>query len=162
MNGYNRVILIGRLGMDPELKYTAGGSAIARLRLAVSETWRDKEGKSQEKTTWITCKSFGKPAEVIAEYTRKGTPLHIEGKLRIEEWEAKDGSKKSEAVVMIDNFTLLARRERDDDGNNAQSGESAHRNERNAKREERAQAKGPPAKTGPEAALFEDDDIPFD
>ncbi len=90
----NRVTLVGNLGADPELKYTPGGQAVATLRLATTEKWNDKQGQAQERTEWHRVVVWGRSAETIQKYLKKGSQVYIEGKLQTRSWDDKDGTKK--------------------------------------------------------------------
>ncbi len=99
---YNRVVLMGRLGSKPELKYTATSLAVASFSLATSEKSKDKET-----TQWHNIKAFGKRAETMEMYLDKGRQVLIEGKLQYEHWEDKQGNKKSRATILVDNFKFI-------------------------------------------------------
>ena len=99
--GINKVILIGTCGQDPEVRYTGNGGAVANVSLATSESWKDSTGAKQEKTEWHKVVFFGKIAEVVGEYVRKGSTIYIEGKLQTREWE-KDGIKRYTTEVVVD------------------------------------------------------------
>lgn len=106
MRGVNKVILVGNLGNDPEIRYTADGAAIANLSVATSETWKDKStGQKQEKTEWHKVSIFGKLAEVAAEYLRKGSQVYLEGKLRTSKWQDQNGQDRYTTGVVIDGFS---------------------------------------------------------
>ncbi|QIK38648.1 single-stranded DNA-binding protein [Caldichromatium japonicum] len=102
MRGVNKVILIGNLGTDPEVRYMANGDAVANLRLATSETWRDKSGEQQERTEWHNVVLFGKLAEVAKQYLRKGSKVYIEGKLRTRKWQTQDGQERYTTEIVVD------------------------------------------------------------
>jgi len=100
--GINKVILIGNVGGDPEVRYLPNGNAVATITLATSDSWKDKQtGQMQEKTEWHRVVFFGRIAEVAGEYVRKGSKLYIEGKLQTREWE-KDGVKRYTTEVVVD------------------------------------------------------------
>ena len=91
--GVNKVILIGNLGSDPELRYTPSGSAVANINLATTETWRDKvSGDLQDRTEWHRIVFFNRLAEIVGEYLRKGSKIYVEGSLRTRKWQDKNGS----------------------------------------------------------------------
>ncbi len=101
--GINKVILVGNLGVDPEVRYTADGRAITTIRLATSEQWRDKtSGEKQERTEWHRVVFFGRIAEIAAEYLRKGGQVYIEGKLRTRKWQGQDGQDRYTTEVLVD------------------------------------------------------------
>src|SRR3990170_2050299 len=107
MSGVNKVILLGRLGADPEVRYTSGGTAVAKFNLATSETYKDKDGSKQEKTEWHRVVAFGKLGEICGEYLSKGKQVYVEGKLQTRSWEDKDGNKKYTTEVNINNMVML-------------------------------------------------------
>lgn len=107
MSGVNKVILVGRLGADPEVRYTSGGTAVAKFNLATSETYKDKEGGKQEKTEWHRVVAFGKLGEICGEYLSKGKQVYVEGKLQTRSWDDKEGNKKYTTEVNIANMVML-------------------------------------------------------
>ncbi len=107
----NKAILIGHLGKDPELKYLANGRAVATFSLATNENWTDKSGQKQTKTTWHNLVAWGKQAEVINEYCRKGKQLYIEGRIENRSWDKDDGSKGYISEVVVQNFQFLGSRD---------------------------------------------------
>lgn len=107
MSGVNKVILVGRLGADPEVRYTSGGTAVAKFNLATSETYKDKEGGKQEKTEWHRVVAFGKLGEICGEYLSKGKQVYVEGKLQTRSWDDKEGNKKYTTEVNITNMVML-------------------------------------------------------
>ena len=101
--GVNKVILIGNLGKDPEVRYMPSGNAVANLRLATSESWRDKTtGEPQERTEWHRVSIFGKLAEIAGQYLRKGSKVYIEGKLRTRKWQGQDGQDRYTTEIVVD------------------------------------------------------------
>jgi single-strand DNA-binding protein len=105
MAGINKVILIGNLGTNPELKYASGGSAILNLSIATSEAWTDKNtGQKQEKTEWHRVVLFGKLAELVAKYCNKGSKLYIEGKLQTRKWTNKEGKDQYTTEIIVSGF----------------------------------------------------------
>jgi single-strand DNA-binding protein len=108
MASYNKVILIGNLTRDPELRYTPKGMAIAKLGLAVNRTWRTETGESKEEVTFIDVDSFGRQAETLAQYLKKGSPLMVEGRLKLDQWDDKQtGQKRSRLGVVLEGFQFL-------------------------------------------------------
>lgn len=144
MASVNKVILIGNVGRDPEMRYSADGSAIANLSLATSEQWKDKSGEKQEKTEWHRVVFFGKLAEIISMYVKKGTSLYIEGKLQTRKWADKDGTDKYTTEVIGERMQML--------GGGKEQGK-----ERETKQETKPEGK---AERGHEFDDFADD-IPF-
>jgi len=111
MASVNKVILIGNLGRDPETRYTTGGDAVTNLRIATTETWKDKSGEKQEKTEWHTVVLFGRQAEVAAEYLKKGRPVYIEGRLQTRKYTDKEGVEKYSTEIVADRMQLLGGRD---------------------------------------------------
>lgn len=101
--GINKVILIGHLGQDPEVRYMPNGNAVANITLATSETWRDKQsGEQRERTEWHRVVFFGKLAEIVGEYQRKGSQIYIEGRLQTRKWQDQSGQDKYTTEVVVD------------------------------------------------------------
>jgi len=111
MASVNRVILIGNLGRDPELRYTAGGQPVANFTLATNERFNDREGKPQERTEWHRIVVWGKQAENCANFLAKGRSVYIEGRLQTREWEDKEGQKRQTTEVVAQTVQFLDRRE---------------------------------------------------
>ena len=107
MANLNKVMLIGNLTRDPELKYTPGNQAVCEIGLAVNRKYRTKDNEEREEVTFIDCEAWGKQAEVLKQYMTKGKPLFIEGRLKLDTWEDKDGGKRSKMRVVIENFQFL-------------------------------------------------------
>jgi len=99
MASVNKVILVGNLGRDPELRYTQNGSAVTNFTLATNEKWRDKDGNNQERTEWHRIVVWGRSAENCAQYLQKGSPVFIEGRLQTREWEDKEGNKRNTTEI---------------------------------------------------------------
>lgn len=148
--GVNKVILIGNLGNDPEVKYTQGGMCICSVSLATSSSRKDKDGNTQERTEWHRVKFFGKLAEVAAEYLRKGSQIYVEGKIQYEKWTGDDGVEKYFTDILADQMTMLGGKPSEGGGSKP---EPAHR-QAPAQRREPAPQQAP-------MESFEDDDIPF-
>jgi single-strand DNA-binding protein len=137
MASYSKTILVGRLGRDPELKATPSGMSVCRFSVATDETWKDKNGEKQKKTSWHNIVVWGKSAEVAEKYLRKGSEVLIEGKIEYREWE-KDGVKRNATEIRCENFTMLG------------------------KATDRPEPHDAPAPAAPAAGGFDpDDDIPF-
>jgi single-strand DNA-binding protein len=107
MGSVNKVILVGNLGRDAELRYTPGGAAVATLSMATTETWNDKSGQRQEKTEWHRVVLWGKSAESLAEYLTKGKQIYVEGRLQTRQWDDKDGNKRYTTEIRGDRVVLL-------------------------------------------------------
>jgi single-strand DNA-binding protein len=106
-NSVNKVILVGRLGKDPEVKYTQGGAAIARFSLATDEVWKDQSGEKQQKTEWHNIVAWSKLAEICGQYLAKGRLVYIEGRLQTRSWEDKEGNKRTTTEIRADNMVML-------------------------------------------------------
>src|ERR1700710_2570419 len=107
MGSVNKVILVGNLGRDAELRYTPGGAAVATLNMATTETWNDKSGQKQEKTEWHRVVFWGKVAESLTEYLTKGKQVYVEGRLETRQWNDKDGNKRHTPEIKGDKIVLL-------------------------------------------------------
>ena len=107
MGSVNKVILVGNLGRDAELRYTPGGAAVATLNMATTETWNDKEGQRQEKTEWHRVILWGKQAETLNQYLQKGKQIYVEGRLQTRQWDDKDGNKRYTTEIRGDRIVLL-------------------------------------------------------
>jgi single-strand DNA-binding protein len=106
--GINKVILIGNLGVDPEVRYMPSGSAVANIRIATSETWKDKNtGEPQERTEWHRVALFGRLGELAGQYLRKGSKVYIEGKLRTRKWQGQDGQDRYTTEIIADQMQFL-------------------------------------------------------
>lgn len=105
--GVNKVILVGNLGADPEVRYTPSGQPVANFRIATSESWMDKQGQKQERTEWHRIVAWGKLAELCGEYLAKGRQVYIEGKLQTRQWDDRDGNKKFSTEIQAQNITFL-------------------------------------------------------
>lgn len=107
----NKVTILGRVGKDPEARYTADGNAIASASVATSEKWKDKSsGEMKEATEWHRIVAYGRTAEVIEQYVKKGDQLYVEGSLRAREWEDKEGNKRQTTEIKADKVVLLSKR----------------------------------------------------
>ena len=106
--GVNKVILLGNLGKDPEVKYTQGGMAVANFSLATSSSVKDKDGNWQDKTEWHNIKAFGRTAEIAGEYLKKGRTVYLEGRIHYDSWDDKEtGQKKYMTQILVNELTLV-------------------------------------------------------
>ena len=110
MASVNKVILVGNLGRDPELRYIQSGQAVANFSLATNERWRDKEEKNQERTEWHRIVVWGKSAENCAQYLQKGRSVYVEGRLQTRDWEDKEGNKRTTTEVIAQSVQFLGGR----------------------------------------------------
>lgn len=147
--GINKVILIGNLGNDPDTRYTSSGAAVANVSLATSESWKDKDtGEQQERTEWHRVVFFGRLAEIVSEYLRKGSQIYVEGRLQTRKWQDKDGNDRYSTEVVASEMQMLGSR-----GGSPDMGQSAPP----AMKESKTAAAG----KGQADEDFVDDDIPF-
>jgi len=171
--GINKVILVGNLGADPETRYSTSGAAITSIRIATSESWRDKQtGEQQERTEWHRVKFFGRLAEIAGEYLRKGSQVYIEGSLRTDKYTGQDGVERYSTDIIANEMQMLGSR---GEGGGGARPERAAPRARDDEFETRGgagyggarggdrPAPAPRAATPPPPAdvPFEDDDIPF-
>ena len=160
MNGFNKVILAGNLTRDPELRYTPGGMAIAKFGLAVNRKWKDSQsGEMKEEVTFVDIDAFGKQAETIGNYLKKGRPILVEGRLKLDQWDDKQTQqKRSRLGVVLEAFTFLDSGNRGEggDGSGSQYGGSGAPSARPRPQ----QSAPPPANTGGDMPP-EEDDVPF-
>jgi single-strand DNA-binding protein len=151
--GVNKVTLIGNLGADPEVRYTANGSAVANIRLATAESWRDKEsGETQERTEWHRVVFFSRLAEIVGEYLKKGSQVYIEGRLQTRKWQDRDGNERYTTEIVANEMQMLGGRGGGAGGDSHDSGASHGR----------AAAAGAGGGGASEPPMDDfDDDIPF-
>lgn len=148
MASVNKVILIGNLGSDPEVKYTPSGTAVANFNIATNEAWTGKDGKKEERTEWHKIVVWSKLAELCGEYLAKGRPVYVEGRLQTREWNDKDGNKRYTTEVVAQTIQFLGGGER-----------GADRGDRPAR--QAASGSGGGRAPEPAEAMEVDDDIPF-
>lgn len=110
MASVNKVILIGNLGADPEVRYMPSGDAVANLRIATTENWKDKNGEKQEKTEWHRVSFFGRQAEICGEYLKKGSAIYVEGSLQTRKWQNKEGQDQYTTEIRGDRMQMLGGR----------------------------------------------------
>ena len=162
MASVNRVILIGNLGRDPEVRYLPSGDAVANFSIATTEKWKDKNGEMQEQTEWHRIAFFGRQAEICGEYLRKGSSVYIEGRLQTRKWTDKDGNERTTTEIRGDRMQMLGAR-------GGGGGATPELREPDYAGSEPAGAAGAPAAKKPAAAGAKkssgfddmDDDIPF-
>ena len=157
MANLNRVFLMGNLTRDPELRYTQGGTAIAKFGMAINRNWTSPEGEKKEDVCFVDITAFGRQAEVICEYCHKGRPLFVEGRLQFSQWQGQDGQKRSKLEVVAEAFQFIGARP--GEGKAPAEAEKAG---------EQAAPPGPaeppapkPGNPGPDAGKPKKDDIPF-
>ena len=146
--GINKVILVGHLGKDPEIRYMPSGGAVANVTLATSEQWKDKQsGERQERTEWHRVVFFGRLAEIAGEYLKKGSQVYVEGRLQTRKWQGQDGQDRYTTEIVANDMQML--------GGRGESGGTSNYNQEPAPARETAAAGG-----GGGMDEF-DDDIPF-
>lgn len=163
MASVNKVILVGNLGRDPEMRYMPSGDALASFSIATTDNWKDKNGQKQERTEWHRISMFGKLAEIAGEYLKKGSSVYIEGRLQTRKWQDKEGNERQTTEVVADRMQMLGGRGgantyeiMDDEGASDASRQSAPSSSS-------APRQAPAAKPASGGSGFDDfeDDIPF-
>ena len=152
----NKVLLIGNLGRDPELKSTPSGQSVARFSVATTETWKNQSGEKQSKTEWHNIVVWGKQAEIAEKYLRKGKQVMIEGRIQYREYTDQAGVKKTACDIRCDNFVMLGRME---DGGSRDSGGYGGKSSGGGSQD--FEDHGAPSPAGTGGGSFPDDDIPF-
>ena len=152
MASLNKVLLIGNLGKDPEIRYMPSGDAIANLTVATSETWKDKSGEKQEKTEWHRVSMFGRLAEIAGEYLKKGSSVYIEGRIQTRKYTDKEGQERYSTEIVANEMKML--------GGRGAGGTTDMDKSGGARSSPPAAKDNPPASSG---GAFDDmeDDIPF-
>ncbi len=150
MASVNKVMIIGNLGRDPEVRYMPDGGAIANISVATTDTWKDKSGEKQERTEWHRVAFFGKLAEIAGEYLKKGSQVYVEGSLRTRKWQDKEGKERYTTEIVADRMQML--------GSRAGGSESMAREEAPPKESAGAAKSGGKGGGGIEDL---EDDIPF-
>lgn len=161
--GVNKVIVVGNLGGDPDVRYTQAGAAITNISVATSETWKDKQtGQPQERTEWHRVVFFNRLAEIAGEYLRKGSKVYVEGSLRTRKWQDKDGKDRYTTEITANELQMLDTRSSGDGGSaRAESQARAHGADRTPGQQRGPdQSQAPKQEEVPDYANF-DDDIPF-
>lgn len=152
MASFNKVILMGNLTRDPELRVTPKGTAVCQIGLAVNHVYRDKEGNTHEEATFVDVDAFGRSAETIAKYMTKGRPILVEGRLKLDSWESKEGEKRSKLKVVLDNFQFVGGRGDSDQGGSGSDFEQSSPPARSA---------GRSSGSSTPASGIDEDDVPF-
>ncbi|MEJ2346481.1 MAG: single-stranded DNA-binding protein [Gammaproteobacteria bacterium] len=150
--GVNKVILIGNLGRDPEIRYMPSGAAVANVALATSEQWKDKQtGETQERTEWHTVVFFNRLAEIVGEYLKKGSQVYVEGSLRTRKWQDKSGNDRYSTEIVASEMQMLG-------GRGGGGGGGSNYGQSQGGQRSSAAPSAPAPADGPEEF---DDDIPF-
>jgi single-strand DNA-binding protein len=159
----NKVILVGRLGRDPETRYTGGGQAVANFSVATDESYKDKNGERQKRTEWHKIVVWGKQAEIAQQYLKKGSLIFIEGRIQSREWQDKEGQKRTSFEIVASNFRMLGGRSEGAAAATASGGAGARSGgddfeSHAAPADDSFGGGGAPSGGGPEIS---DEDIPF-
>ena len=149
MSSFNKVILMGNLTRDPELRVTPNGNNICKFSVATSRSYKTQDGEQREETTFVDIDVFGRRAEVIAKYFTKGKPILVEGRLKLDQWENQSGEKRSKLHVVLENFSFV--------GSRGESPESGYEETAPPPRKPPEPSSTPP----PAANEDVDDDVPF-
>jgi single-strand DNA-binding protein len=168
MASVNKVILVGNLGRDPEVRYMPDGAAIANISVATTDQWKDKNGEKQERTEWHRVAFFGKLAEIAGEYLKKGSQVYVEGRLQTRKWQDKEGQDRYTTEIVADRMQMLGSRSGMGGGMGGNAGDSGERGAPPSQLEDApgaAASAKKPAAAGAKVAgsKFDDfeDDIPF-
>ncbi len=154
MPSVNKVILLGNLGRDPELRFLPNGDAVCNFSIATTDSWKDKAGEKQEKTEWHNIVMYRKLAEIAGEYLKKGRPVYLEGRLQTRKWQTKDGQDRYTTEIVADNMQMLGGRDA-----GAQTSSKSDYNQEPVKNDSTSKA----SESNTAASSFDEfeDDIPF-
>jgi len=165
MASYNKVILLGNLTRDPELRYTPKGQAVAKLGLAVNRSYKSETGETKEEVTFIDVDAWGKQAELIGQYLKKGNPLFVEGRLRLDQWDDKNtGQKVSKLKVVMENFQFVGGNRGSEAGGGGGGGGYGAPSQAAPQQQPQRPSRpspAPPSSDGGEGPAGEVDDVPF-
>lgn len=169
MASYNKVILMGNLTRDPEMRVTASGLSICKFGIAVSRKFKTADGEMKEETTFVDIDSFGRQAETISKYMAKGRPIHLEGRLKLDQWETQQGEKRSKLGVILESFQFVGSRNENegvshsaDDGNGASASQLEQSSPPPRTTQPAATASAPGTSATAQAPADDiDEDVPF-
>ena len=160
MANYNKIMIMGNLTRDPELSYLPNNTPVCKIGMASNRRYRQQDGEQAEETLFIDCTAFGKQAEILNQYRRKGQPLFIEGRLKLDRWQDKEGNNRSKHQIVIENFQFIESRASNDGGggggggyNGGGGGGGGYNNQSNDGYNSGSAPAGPP--------VGNDEDIPF-
>lgn len=157
MSSVNKVIILGRLGADPEVRFTPSGDAVCNLSVATSENWKDKAGERQERTEWHRVVLYRRLAEVAGEYLKKGRPVYLEGRLQTNKWQTKDGQDRYTTEIIGDQMKMIGGR----DDNNSQN-EPSSKPQSNDNIDQTPKKNDQPSNSSSAGSIDQfEDDIPF-
>jgi len=152
MASFNKVILAGNLTRDPELRYTPKGTAVCKFGLAISRNWTNEAGEKKEDVTFVDVDAFGRQAEIVAQYMKKGRPFLVEGRLKLDQWDDKQtGQKRSRLGVVLESFSFL------DSGRGGEGGAPSE----SPRPRQTAPPASAPAASGDDSGAPSEDDVPF-
>jgi single-strand DNA-binding protein len=160
MASVNKVILVGNLGRDPEVRYMPNGEAVCNFSIATTDSWKDKNGQKQERTEWHNIVMYRKLAEIAGEYLKKGRPVYVEGRLQTRKWQTKEGQDRYTTEIIADQMQMLGGR---DSGSSTASYDDMNQDQDTGAAPARQQAPATQAAKPAAASSFDefDDDIPF-
>ncbi len=159
MPNLNRVMLMGNLTRDPELRYLPSNTPVVNVGLAINRKWKNQQGEQQDETTYVDCEAFGRSAEVMNQYLRKGRPVFVEGRLRLDQWQDREGQNRSKLKVVIDNFQFIDSR---GGGDMPSGGTAMHSGQDQQPSRTMSEPAGVPANNNADAHQpVGEDDIPF-
>ena len=171
MPNLNRVMLMGNLTRDPELRFTPNNTAVCQIALAINHRWKDQSGEQKEEVTYIDCEAWGKTADVINQYLRKGRPVFIEGRLKLDQWQDKEGNNRSKLKVVVENFQFVDSKGGGGGGEGGEGGGGGGNYSRPAQsqqrppQQQRSAGPGPSSQQSPPPAEpyqpVDEDNIPF-
>jgi single-strand DNA-binding protein len=159
MASFNKVYLMGNLTRDPEVRTTTTGLKIAKLGLAVNRRYRTRDNEQKEETTFVDIDAFGSQAEVLERYCQKGSPLFVEGRLRLDQWQTSTGDNRSKLTVVLENFQFLGSSR--DGSSTEESGGSYEASSGSTASSKSPSASSSPASSGSSDRFEEDEDVPF-
>lgn len=158
--GVNKVILVGNLGNDPEVRYMPNGNAVANLSLATSESWKDQQGQMQERTEWHKLTIYRRLAEVAGEYLKKGSQIYVEGKLQTRKWQDQQGQDRYTTEVIVDQMQMLGGRE-NGSANNGYQQQSPQNNQGGYQQQAQSNGQSQQPPMAEPDFDFDDDGMPF-
>ncbi len=164
--GINKVIVVGNLGNDPEIRYMPNGNAVANLSIATSESWKDQQGQQQERTEWHRVTMYRRLAEVAGEYLKKGSQVFVEGKLQTRKWQDQQGNDRYTTEIIADNMQMLGGGRSDGQGSQQGAYQQNNRPQNNQGRPQNPPQQGNvpkpvPKMDEPDISFDDGDDIPF-
>jgi single-strand DNA-binding protein len=159
MSSFNKVILMGNLTRDPQLSYLPSNTPVVEFSVATSRTFRKQDGSQGEEVCFTDCQMFGKRAEVVNKYFKKGSPIFVEGRLKLDQWQAQDGSKRSRMRVFVETFEFVGRRQ-DGGGQQGQQGGGGYGQQQQQPQQQQQQPQAP-AQDFDSPPFNPTDDIPF-